>query len=359
MSTAAPLRPQSRPEPFGDGLKSRSLPPWLPWALAALAAAFAVAVVALAGWSTVGAVVLAAVVWIVLVVAISGAVEGRRKATDRLVTSLVTGAFLVALVPLVSLVETVVARGYHRFDVTFFTYSMLGIVGPGGGAIHAIVGTLIVTGITTLVSVPIGILTAVYLVEFGRGRLARTITFLVDVMTGIPSIVAGLFAFALFTLFLGPEARLGIMGSAALCVLMIPLVVRSSEEVLRLVPHDLREAAYALGVPQWRTVVKIVLRTSLAGLATGVTIAIARVIGETAPLLVTMGNTTAENLNPFAGRMASLPVFAWFSYTQPTIPPQPSIDRAWTAALLLVIIVMAFNLIARFITRAFAPKTGR
>src|SRR3712207_4426635 len=187
-------------------------------------------------------------------------------------------------------------------------------------------GTLIVTALTTVISVPIGLLTAIYLVEYGRGKLARGITFLVDVMTGIPSIVAGLFAFALFALFLGPGVRLGIMGAVALSVLMIPVVVRSSEEVLKLVPNELREASLALGVPKWRTIVKVVLPTAIAGLGTGVTLAIARVVGETAPLLITLGLTTGTNLNPFDGRMATLPVFAYYQLTQPGVPPQFAIE---------------------------------
>jgi phosphate transport system permease protein len=288
---------------------------------------------------------------------LSRAVEGRRRATDRLVTCLVTSAFGLAMVPLVSLVYEVVRRGAERFDATFFTWSMAGVVGEGGGAYHAIMGTLVVTALTTVISVPIGLFTAIYLVEYGRGKLARGITFLVDVMTGIPSIVAGLFAFALFAIFLGPGVRLGIMGSVALSVLMIPVVVRSSEEVLKLVPNELREASLALGVPKWRTIVKVVLPTAIAGLATGVTLAIARVIGETAPLLITLGLTTGTNLNPFDGRMATLPVYAYYQLTQPGVPPEFAIDRAWTAALLLIMLVMGLNLVARLISRFFAPKT--
>jgi len=336
---------------------SRHLPSWAPYAALGVAAAFSAAVLALAGFSVAGWLVLTAVVFMIVLVVTSRAVEGPRKAVDRFVTTLVVGSFLVALVPLISVAFTVISRGAARFDSEFFTFSMRGVVGEGGGAYHAIMGTLIITAITTAISVPIGILTAVYLVEYGRGAIARTITFLVDVMTGIPSIVAGLFAVALFILILGPSARLGVMGSVALCVLMIPVVVRSTEEILRLVPHELREASYALGVPKWRTVVKVVLRTSVAGIATGVTLAIARVIGETAPLLVTVGLTTAVNLNPFDGRMATLPTFAWFSYAAPTLPVQASLDRAWTAALVLVILVMLFNLIARIVSRAFSPKT--
>jgi phosphate transport system permease protein len=140
---------------------------------------------------------------------------------------------------------------------------------------------------------------------------------------------------------------------------MIPVVVRSAEEVLKLVPNELREAAYALGVPKWRTIVKIVIPTSIAGLGTGITLAVARVIGETAPLLVTVGIVTGTNLNPFDGRMATLPVFAFYQLTQPGVPAQFGIERAWTAALVLIILVMALNVVARLISRFFAPKTGR
>jgi phosphate transport system permease protein len=289
----------------------------------------------------------------------SRSVEGRRKATDRLVTTVVTSAFAIAMVPLVSLVYTVLHNGLERLDGEFFNSSMLGIVGEGGGAYHAILGTVIITALTTLISVPIGLLAAIYLVEYGPGRLKKAITFLVDVMTGIPSIVAGLFSFALFALFFGPGVRLGIMGAVALSVLMIPVVVRSSEEVLKLVPNELREASYALGVPKWRTIVKIVLPTAIAGLGTGITLAVARVIGETAPLLVTVGIVNGTNLNPFSGRMATLPVFSFYQLTQPGFPPEFGIERAWTAALVLIVLVMALNVVARLISRIFAPKTGR
>jgi phosphate transport system permease protein len=282
-----------------------------------------------------------------------------RKAKDRLMTWLVVAAFGVTMVPLASLLYEVVRRGLPRLDAEFFGSSMVGVIGDGGGAYHAIFGTLIITGLTIVLSVPIGLLAAIYLVEYGTGRLKRAITFLVDVMTGIPSIVAGLFAYALFALFFGPGVRMGLAGAVALSVLMIPVVVRSAEEVLKLVPTELREASYALGVPKWRTILKVVLPTAIAGLGTGVTLAIARIIGETAPLLVTVGITNATNLNPFDGRMATLPVFAYYQLTQPGVPPEFAIDRAWTAALVLIILVMVLNLVARLISRFFAPKTGR
>jgi phosphate transport system permease protein len=288
----------------------------------------------------------------------SRVVEGGRKATDRVATIAVTSAFVLAVIPLVSVVITVIANGVARFDLAFFTESMRGVVGAGGGGYHAIMGTLIITALAAIMSVPIGVLTAIYLVEYGAGRrLARAITFFVDVMTGIPSIVAGLFAFALFALLFGPSIRFGFGGAVALSVLMIPVVVRSTEEMLKIVPNELREAAFALGTPKWRTIMKVVIPTSIAGIASGITIAIARVIGETAPLLIIAGLTTGLNLNPFSGRMTTLPVFAFNSYAAPGVPREPFIDRAWTAALVLIIIVLVLNLAARLIARLFAPKT--
>jgi phosphate transport system permease protein len=337
----------------------RPLPTWLPWALAAAALVLALALRAVLGSGPVLTAVLAAVVFGILVNLASRRIEGRRRATDRTVTTVVSAMFVAAMVPLVSLLQTVISRGAGRFDAEFFTSTMRNVIGEGGGALHAILGTLIITSLAALISIPIGMLTAIYLVEYGKGRLARSITFLVDVMTGIPSIVAGLFAYALFVLFFGPGVRFGIGGAVALSVLMVPVVVRAVEEMLKLVPAELREASYALGVPKWRTILKVVLPAAAAGIATGITLAVARVIGETAPLLLIVGTTTSLNLNPFEGRMATLPVFAFYSFTQPGARPDPSIERAWTAALVLMIIVLGLNLLARIIAKRFAPKGGR
>ena len=337
--------------------KVGELPSWAPWGMLAAAVVVVGGGLLLAGRGVGLAVVATAVVYALAVYLISRVVEGPRKATDRLVTVLVTAAFLIAMVPLVSVIATVLTNGVARFDTQFFTNSMRGVVGEGGGGYHAILGTLIITALAALMSIPVGLLTAVYLVEYGRGKLSRAITFFVDVMTGIPSIVAGLFAFALFALFFGPGVRLGFMGSLALCVLMIPVVVRSTEEMLKIVPNELREAAFALGVPRWRTILKVVLPTAIAGIASGVTLAIARVIGETAPLLVTVGFTTGVELNPFGGQMATLPVFAYRSYVSPGVPPGPGLDRAWAAAIVLIIIVMLLNLLARLVAQLFAPKS--
>jgi phosphate transport system permease protein len=280
-----------------------------------------------------------------------------RKVKNSIVTVLVYLTFGLALLPLISLIWTTVSSGLARFDGTFFNSSMRNVIGEGGGALHAIIGTLEVTALATLISVPVGLLTAIYLVEYGKGKLAKAVTFLVDVMTGIPSIVAGLFAFALFSLIFGPAVRMGFAGSVALSVLMIPVVVRSGEEMLRLVPDELREAAFALGVPKWRTIVKVVIPTAITGLITGIMLSIARVIGETAPLLIVAGFTQSMNYNPFDDRMMTLPVFVYYSYSSQGADAQAYIARAWAGALTLIVIVMVLNLGARAIAAIFSKKT--
>jgi len=294
--------------------------------------------------------------------------EPRRRRIDRMMAVLIWGAFALAMLPLVSLLWTVLFNGAGRISIDFLTYSMRGIFGgdPSGGIYHAITGTLIITGWAALISVPIGLLVAIYLVEYGRGPLARSVTFFVDVMTGIPSIVAGLFAVSLFTIFFGPGARVGLMGAVALSVLMIPVVVRSCEEMLKLVPNELREASYALGVPKWLTIIRIVLRTSVAGLTTGVLLSVARVIGETAPLLVAVGVTDSINFDAFEGRMMTLPVFIYREYSKGSATCQEgqancvadiALQNAWGAALTLIAIVMLLNIAGRLVNRWFAPKT--
>lgn len=351
--------------PIANSLTAGRLPNSAPWSIliAAIAVAFGVfGVVAIgtgAGLDWGAALLVGALLYLPSIWLFSSLVEGPRRAMDRLVTALVTGAFLLAMIPLVSLTITVVSLGLARFDGDFFSMSMRNITGEGGGALHAVIGTLLMTGAAAIISIPIGLMTSVYLVEYGRGRLAQGITFLVDVMTGIPSIVAGLFAYATFAIFFGPGVRLGIAGAVALAVLMIPVVVRSSEEMLRLVPNELREAAFALGVPKWLTIVKVVLPTSIAGLTTGIMLSIARVIGETAPLLIAAGFTANMNYNLFDGRMQSLPVFVYTQYANQGNPASAYLDRAWAAALTLILIVMALNLIARLVARYFAPKFGR
>jgi phosphate transport system permease protein len=349
-----------------NSLTTGRLPRWAPWVTLAGSWAFGLLVFGLVALSTqsglnvILAIVVGTILFNVMMFVLSQMVEGSRQARNRLVTSLVSTAFIIALLPLISLVITVVANGLPRFDILFFSSSMRNVVGEGGGALHAIMGTLLITGMAALISIPIGLLAAIYLVEYGRGPLAKAITFFVDVMTGIPSIVAGLFAFAFFALITGDTGiRFGFGGAVALSLLMIPVVVRSSEEMLKLVPNELREASYALGVPKWLTILKVVIPTSIAGIATGVTLAIARVIGETAPLLIIAGFTTSMNYNLFSERMMTLPVFVYNQYAQPGTDVQVYLDRAWTGALVLILIVMALNLIARLVARIFSPKLGR
>ena len=203
---------------------------------------------------------------------------------------------------------------------------------------------------------PLGLFTAVFLVEYNGGWIARVITFLVDVMTGIPSIVAGLFAYSIFLIAAGPRYQAGIIGAVALSVLMTPVVIRGVEEMLKLVPSHLREASYALGVPKWLTIVKVVLRTAVAGITTSVMIAIARVIGETAPLLITVGLTIRTNTNPLDGSMSTLPVLVYDQYSR---GEAAAMERAWAGALTLIILVMLLNLVARLISKYFSPKGGR
>ncbi len=318
-----------------------------------------------AGW-----LVLSAVLYVVAIGILASIVEGRRRATDRFVRSLVIVAFLLAIIPLVSTLWTVVSHGITTLTPQFIfnpekaqfdrTTSVTKLV---AGVWPAIVGTLVITGIAAVISIPIGLLAAVWLTEYALpgNPVRRIVTFLVDVMTGIPSIVAGLFAFALFTLLVGPGTFNGLSAAIALCVLMIPTMVRASEEMLKLVPLELREAAYALGVSKWRTIVKVVLRTSVAGLVTGGMLAVARVIGETAPIYIAAGYTrTAFNADPLHGAMSTLAVVSYRNYIDPD-PTQPAVTQAeaWGSALLLIIIVIILNLIARVVAARFAPKARR
>lgn len=342
------------------------LPAWTPWVILAVSLVITIGASALMAVSTGDDVnwILGMIAGVALFVLanwlLALLVEGGRQAKNRLVTSLVTGAFVLALIPLIWLTLTVLTNGFPTLtNGTFLSQSMRNVVGEGGGALHAIVGTLIITGFAALMSIPVGLMTAIYLVEYGRGKIARAITFFVDVMTGIPSIVAGLATYALFALLFGEGVRSGFAGSVALSILMIPVVVRSSEEIIRLVPNELREASYALGVPKWRTIVKVVLPTSIAGITTGVMLSISRVIGETAPLLIVAGFTASMNYNPFSERMMSLPVFVYTQYVSPGTDAQAYIDRAWAGALTLILIVALLNAIARIVSHFFSPKLAR
>lgn len=290
------------------------------------------------------------------------ALSFRRRFTNTAIGASMWLCGLLVLAILVSIGYELISRGIGIISPYFLSVSMKGVYGgmQAGGIYHAMVGTLLITLVAAVISVPLGLLVAIYLTEYaGNTKFAKLTTTLVDVMTGIPSIVAGLFAAALFTIVIGPAYRSGLMGAVALSVLMIPLVVRSSAEMLRLVPNDLREASYALGVPKWRTVVSIVLRTSAAGLVTSVVVAIARIVGETAPLLITAGMFDAINSNVFSGRMETLPVYIYQQYTSTVscaahavnCNPTINVDRAWGAALVLVFAVLVLNLGARFVAK--------
>ncbi|WP_326563116.1 phosphate ABC transporter permease PstA [Micromonospora sp. NBC_01796] len=339
-------------------MRGRRLSKWAPLGIAVLALVLAAVVVygtGIGGW--VLAIVLGAVFYLVALYLVARNVEGQRAANNRTWSALIHSAFVLAVLPLSSVVWTLVSKGTARLDGDFFGSSMnnIGARDANGGAYHAIIGTLEQVGIATLITVPLGVAGAIYIVEYGRGRFANTIRFFVDVMTGIPSIVAGLFILAFWVLIVSPhfsaDGRPGYSGFAAalaLSVLMLPTIVRSTEEMLRLVPAPLREGSYALGIPKWKTIMKIVLPTALPGIVTGVMLAVARAAGETAPVLLVAGGTAAINFNPFENNQSSLSLFV---YGQATEAGRYSPDRAWTAALTLVALVLVLTIAAKLLAR--------
>ncbi len=352
--TAVKDRPTPTPPGHRRTLSSRKLPRWAPVGFAVAAIALGVGLGLAAGWqSRIQWGLLSALFFVIISFAVTSFVENKRQAKDRLATSVVWVCFILAVIPLFSLIWVTVSRGLKVLDGYFLTHSMAGVPGfeAGGGVYHAMIGTLEQVGIATVISVPIGLLTAIYLVEYGRGALARAVTFFVDVMTGIPSIVAGLFVLSIMLMFeLKPS---GLMGALALAILMVPVVVRSTEEMLKLVPNELREASLALGVPKYRTILKVVVPTALGGITTGVMLAIARIAGETAPIMLLVFGSQLINSNPFEGAQSSLPFYIWEQYR---VGSEASYDRAWAAALVLIAFVMILNLVARGIARWKAPK---
>lgn len=340
-------------------LTSARLPKWAPFGVAVLAIALGCAIGAGAGLTShIQWGLIAAALFLAISYGLSAKVEGRRQAKDRLATSVVWVAFVLAVIPLASLTIYTVQKGIGVVDGYFLSHSMRGVIsaGPGGGINHALIGTLQQVGLATAIAAPIGLLTAVYLVEYGRGRLAKVITFFVDVMTGVPSIVAGLFILSLWIIGLGFKFS-GFAGSLALSILMLPVVVRSTEEMLKLVPNELREASYALGVPKWKTILRIVLPTAIGGITTGVMLAVARITGETAPVMMLVFGTDVINNNPFQDPQQSLPLYIWQQYSM--VNNDFGYARAWGAALVLIALVMGLNLIARGIARWRSPKAGR
>jgi phosphate transport system permease protein len=345
VSLLAPERPATSP---GTTLETGQLKRRDLALIAAGSVAFTLLLFAFTGFGgRAGFLVVLALVYAVAQTAASFAREGRRQALDRLLTLGVRLAVLAALLPLALVLGYTVYRGAGKISINFLTHSMRG-VGPldsNGGLYHAAVGTLEQVLLTALIAVPLGLLVAIYLAEYGRGRFSSLVRFVVDVMTGVPSIVAGLFIYAFWVIPRGPS---GFAAALALSILMLPVVVRSSEEMIKLVPVSLREASYALGVPRWKTILRIVLPTASAGITTGVMLAVARVTGETAPLLLTAQSLDAINTDPFHGRQSAL---ASYVYDQASSAGSNFVARAWGAALVLIVIVLVLYVAARLLTR--------
>ncbi|AUS78994.1 phosphate ABC transporter, permease protein PstA [Actinoalloteichus sp. AHMU CJ021] len=280
-----------------------------------------------------------------------------RKAKNLAATVMVSLCFVVAVIPLVWVLWTVASRGMESLlRADWWSHSLSGVRANEdlGGAYHAIYGTIAQGLVTAVIAVPIGILVGIYLVEYGAGtRFARVTTFTVDILTGVPSIVAALFVYSVWISIFG-FSRSAFANCLALLLLMIPMVVRSTEEMLRVVPNELREASYALGIPKWKTIVKVVIPTALSGIVTGVMLGVARIMGETAPALILMAYSARINMDIFEGSMANLPLLMVKEFTN---PEAAGFNRTWGAALTLILIIMLFNLAATLVSRLSAVKT--
>jgi phosphate transport system permease protein len=268
-----------------------------------------------------------------------------RRVKNNVAATLFVISFALALVPLAWVLWVVVERGWYAItQPTWWSHSLRGVLPEqfSGGIYHALYGTVTQAAVAAAIAVPLGFMTAVYLAEYRSGRLARFTTFMVDVLAGLPSIVAALFIFSLWIATMGFQQS-AFAVSLALVLLMLPVVVRSTEEMLRLVPQDLREASYALGIPQWKTIMRIVVPIAMPGIVTGVLLAIARVMGETAPVLVLVGYSRSINFDIFNGNMASLPLLI---YSELNNPEHAGFLRVWGAALTLIILVAGVYLAA-------------
>ncbi len=273
----------------------------------------------------------------------------RRKLVDRLMTALAYLCTAAAIVPLTWIVIYVIYRGIGAWDAEFFT-ALPQLYGDGGGVRNGIVGTLLIVGMATLMGVPVGIMAGIYLAEYGSNRLGGVVRFMADTLTGVPSIVVGLFAFGVVVVSMGGFNAFA--GAFALAVMMVPVITRTTEEILRLVPNSIREAALALGIPRWKTILRVVVPTAMSGIVTGVLLAVARVAGETAPLILTiLGTNFPISLNPFEGPSTTLSLQIYQLAGQPS--PQV-VEVAWGAALLLVLMVLGLSLAARVIFRGNA-----
>lgn len=293
-----------------------------------------------------GAFAAASVLSIASLSLVAGLQKGAQAAKNSAVGSLVAIGSILALLPVISILSTVAIRGIKGLYIGFFTsdMSLASVNDPldKGGILHAIIGTLLLILFAMLISVPLGILTALYLTEI-KGPGSRFIRFLVQAMSGVPSIVAGLFIYSAFISGTG-RGFSGFMGSLALSILMLPTVARTAEEVLLLIPTDLREAGLALGATQWRTVAMVVVPAAKSGLITAVILGIARIAGETAPLLFTTGGGDTTNVNPFDGVMGSIPFAIWKALIAGS---EESNARAWASIFVLLVIVMVLFFTAR------------
>jgi phosphate transport system permease protein len=283
----------------------------------------------------------------------------RRRVANNLATVLVSVSVVIALTPLLWVLCSVIAKGFKAITSTvWWTHSQAGMTAfvAGGGAYHAIVGTVLQGLVCAVISIPVGVMVAIYLVEYGGGTpLGRLASFMVDILAGVPSIVAALFIYALWVATLGfPRSEFAV--SLALVLLMLPVIVRATEEMLRIVPVDLREASYALGVPKWKTIARIVIPTGMSGIVTGIMLAVARVMGETAPLLILVGYAQAVNFDIFNGFMGSLPGMIYNQTSAGAgVNPVPT-DRLWGAALTLILMIALINIAARAVAKFFAPR---
>lgn len=281
------------------------------------------------------------------------ALSGRRRFTNGFATAAIWFAVLLAIIPLGLVTYTVLVKGSGVMSWEFLTEDIPNSYRRRtGGMGPAIVGTLLITGAAALMSIPLGVFGAIYLNEYGKQRpLARVIRMMSDVMTGVPSIVMGLFIYIAWVLVVGEQS--GFAGSLALACLMLPVVIRSSEEMLRLVPDELRQASVALGARKWRTTLTVVLPAAISGITSGALLAVARAAGETAPIIIVTGITFSTNSNLFEGTNTALPAQIFRNASQPFAGAQ---DRAWGAALTLIVIVLLFTIVARLIASRFAIK---
>jgi phosphate transport system permease protein len=333
-----------------QSLQQSRLPRWAVPAVAVGIAGVMLLLFAVTPMQGVADYLVAATAAIVVTISlISLAVEGRRRAVDRLATNAALLALGLTLLPLAFVIGYTIKRGLHRFSAGFLTHSMAGVgpLSPAGGVYHAIIGTVEQVLLASIIAVPLGLLVAIYITEYGRNALGTAIRFLIDVMTGIPSIVAGLFILSFWIIALN-QPFTGFAGSLALAILELPIIVRSAEEMITLVPGELREASYALGIAKWKTILRVVLPTAASGITTGIMLAVARVTGETAPVLLVAGNNNFINNNPFKGGQADLPLFIFSGARSASTF---NVDRAWAAALTLIAIVVLLYVAARLVTR--------